>query len=188
MSRISLQQVEERLRNREYKALPVDQGIRQSAVLILLADCADGVRVLLTERSNDVRDHKGQVSFPGGVIDPDDADATAAAIREAVEEVGLDPSRLRLVGRIDDYVTITNYHITPVVGFLPDFEGLSPRTGELGEVFAFPIEWMLDGSRIERIDGRDFGRDEDVLFIAWEGHLIWGATARMLYSLLEIVR
>jgi 8-oxo-dGTP pyrophosphatase MutT (NUDIX family) len=183
--RLDVARVEERLAGRAPRRLS-PEGLTRSAVLVLLHDGPDGLQALLTQRSDGVRDHQRQVAFPGGVAEPGDADEVATAIRESVEEVGLDPARIRLIGRLDDYRTITGYHVTPIVAATTCYEGLSPRTGEISEVFAFPVERMGD-PRVLRIPGALWGRDEDVLFVAWHDHLIWGATARMLHNLLEIV-
>jgi 8-oxo-dGTP pyrophosphatase MutT (NUDIX family) len=183
--RLDVARVEARLAGRKPKRLPA-QGLTRSAVLVLLRDGDDGLEALLTQRSDGVRDHQRQVAFPGGMAEPGDADEVATAIRESVEEVGLDPARIRQIGRLDDYATITGYHVTPIVAATRSYEGLSPRTGEIAEVFAFPVERMGD-PRVLRIPGALWGRGEDVLFLAWRDHLVWGATARMLHNLLEIV-
>ena len=164
------------------------EGVRRAAVLMLLRDGPAGLEVFLTRRSHEVSDHKGQVSLPGGAAEPGDADSAATALREANEEVGLDPTRVRMLGRLDDYTTITQYHITPIVASVASFEGLLGRTDEITDVFAFPVALLGDTKRVLRIRGEAFGRREEVLFIAFGDHLLWGATARMLLNLLEIAR
>ena len=186
-SRLTVSAIEGRLNGRPPVARPRSGGLTAAAVLVLLAETPEGVQVLLTERSHGVRDHKGQVALPGGAIEAGDADETSAAIREAVEEVGLDPSRLRVIGRLDDYVTVTGYHVTPIVGVLPSFEGLGPRTDEITEVFAFPLDWIGDPGRVQTVPGSLFGRDEDILFVPCEGHMVWGATARILKQFVELL-
>ena len=144
--------------------------------------------LLLTQRSHGVRDHQGQVSFPGGMAEPEDADEVATALRESLEEVGLDAARVRILGRLDEYTTLTKYHIVPIVASIASFDGLVPKTEEITDVFAFPVALMGDPKRVLRIRGEAFGRREEVLFIAFGDHLLWGATARMLLNLLEITR
>jgi 8-oxo-dGTP pyrophosphatase MutT (NUDIX family) len=183
---LTLARIEERLRAHAPVRLPVPDGVTRAAVLVLLREGPDGPEVFLTQRSEGVRDHKGQVSFPGGATEESDDDATATAMREAAEEVGLDPAAIRLVGRLDDYVTITNYHVTPVVAF-GSFDGLSARTDEIADVFPFPLAFMADPSHVERVPGAGMGRREDILFVQFGDRLVWGATARMLNNLLEIV-
>ncbi|MBM4394828.1 MAG: CoA pyrophosphatase [Deltaproteobacteria bacterium] len=183
---LTLARIEERLRAHAPLPLPVPDGVTRAAVLVLLRDGPEGPEILLTQRSHDVRDHKGQVSFPGGAAEDSDADPTATAVREAAEEVGLDPAAVRMVGRLDDYVTITNYHVTPVVAF-GAFDGLSARTDEITDVFPFPLAFMADPSHVERAPGAGMGRKEDILFVQFGDPFVWGATARILNNLLEIV-
>ena len=184
---LDVARVEERLRGREAARMPLE-GLVPSAVLVLLRDGEKGLEVLLTQRSHDVRHHQGQVSFPGGMAEPEDADEIATALRESSEEIGLDAARVRILGRLDDYTTITKYHITPIVASVASFEGLAGRTDEITDVFAFPVALIGDTKRVLRIRGEAFGRREEVLFIAFGDHLLWGATARMLLNLLEIAR
>ncbi len=175
------------------------QGLTPAAVLILLHEAPGGVEVLLTRRSNSVKDHKGQVSLPGGVVEPHDQDTLHAALRESAEEVGLDPTRVRVLGRLDDYTTITGYHVTPWVGAVASFDGLAPATAEIERVFAFPIAALADPARLRRIPvvgGRGEGGPgnpghpdgfAEVLVCDWDGEVVWGATARILMGLLEVV-
>lgn len=178
--------IEAKLQGRSPRLLPVD-GLRPSAVLALVRDGAEGAEVLLTERSHNVQDHKGQVSLPGGSRDPADKDDLATALREAREEVGLDPARVRVLGRSDDYTTITHFHVVPWVAAIPDFEGLRPMTDEIDEVFPFPLAWLLDPDRLTRLPWERDGVIHEVLVVHCDGHVVWGATARMLYDLMEIV-
>ena len=165
----------------------VPDGIRRAAVLILLRDGPQGLEVLLTRRSREVSDHKGQVSLPGGAVEPEDADSSAAALREANEEVGLDPTRVRMLGRLDDYVTITGFHIVPWAAAIDDFDGLGPRTGEIDEVFTFPLAYLADDRHVLHLPWVRHGNAEEVLFIPYGDQLLWGVTARILYRLLEIL-
>jgi len=139
--------------------------------------------VLLTLRAPHLKMHSGQVSFPGGRIDPQDADPEAAALREAREEIGLDPGRVELLGRLPEYLTGTGYRITPVVGVLtPPFE-LRPDPAEVSEVFEVPLAMLLDPANHRR-DSREWqGRRRQFFVIPHERHYIWGATAGMLVNL-----
>lgn len=183
--RLTTSDVEKALAHHQPHRLASD-GLTRSAVLVLLRDGPDGIEVLLTERSNEVRDHQGQVSFPGGVAEVSDTDDTSTALREATEEIGLDPRRVRLIGRLDDYITITGYHVAPVVAVIETFDGLAPRTREIVSIFAFPLERIGD-TRVLKLPGAIFGRSDDVLFVACQDHLVWGATAAMLRNLWEIM-
>jgi 8-oxo-dGTP pyrophosphatase MutT (NUDIX family) len=179
-------EIEAKLHGRIPRRLPVGD-LRPSAVMALIKDGPDGAEVLLTERSHNVQDHKGQVSLPGGSTDPGDLDELATAIRESEEEVGLVPSNIRVLGRTDDFVTNTGFHITPWVAAIETFDGLQPMTGEIDECFSFPLAWMLDEDRVSRIPWEYKGRVHEVLVVHCQGHILWGATARILYDLMEIV-
>lgn len=163
------------------------EALTPAAVLILLRDDPGGAEALLTRRSNSVKDHKGQVSLPGGVVEPHDADTLHAALRESAEEVGLDPARVRVLGRLDDYTTVTGYHVTPWVGAIASFDDLAPATSEIERVFAFPLAALSDPARLRRIPADHPDGFAEVLVCEWDGEVVWGATARILMGLLEVV-
>jgi 8-oxo-dGTP pyrophosphatase MutT (NUDIX family) len=158
-----------------------------AAVLLGLVERRDGLTVLFTERAVHLRDHPGQISLPGGRIQPQDAGATAAALREAQEEVGLAPSRVAVVGCLAPHVTGTGFLITPVVGFIePNFEA-APDVTEVASVFETPLEFVLDprnwrSAMYERLGSR-FRIDE----LQFGPHRIWGATAAILGSFRELL-
>ena len=138
--------------------------------------------ILLTKRTSHLTKHAGQVSFPGGRIDPEDADPEAAALREAEEEVGLDPARVELIGRMADYVTGTGYRITPVLGLLPPGLTYRPSPDEVEFVFELPISVVLDPHAPRREMREASGRFRE--FWVWpHEHFIWGATAAILVHL-----
>lgn len=141
--------------------------------------------ILLTRRTPHLSAHAGQVSFPGGRIDPGDADAEAAALREAREEIGLDPAIVDIAGRMPDYVTGTGYRITPVLGLLPEGADLStlrlqPSPAEVDAIFLLPLATLLDPSAPARRRAMFRGAWRE--FWAWPHpqHDIWGATAAIL--------
>lgn len=185
--RFTLARARERLAGHRPADVPVADGLRRAAVLMLLRDGPHGLEVLLTRRSHDVRDHKGQVSLPGGGVEPGDADSLAAALRESVEEVGLDPARAEVLGRLDDFLAISSYHVATWAAAVDTFEGLSPRTGEITEVFAFPLAYLADERHVLRLPWRRHGVAEDVLFVPYGDQLLWGLTARMLWHFLEVL-
>lgn len=159
--------------------------LQPAAVLIPLVERPEGLTILLTRRAEGMRRHSGQIAFPGGRADPGET-PWDTALREAHEEVGLDPSFVRLAGLTDPYETVTGYSITPVVGFVrPGFE-LVLEAAEVAEAFETPFAYVMDPANHERRI-RDFGDGMNRHFfaIAHDDRLIWGATAGMLRMLYE---
>jgi 8-oxo-dGTP pyrophosphatase MutT (NUDIX family) len=144
--------------------------------------------VVLTKRTVHLARHAGQVSFPGGRIDPTDPSAEAAALREAAEEISLDPKNVELVGRLSDTVTGTGFQITPVLGLLPPGLALRPAPEEVEAVFELSVAVVLDPTapRPERLCRQGVWRD--VWVWPHPEHYIWGATARILLELARVLR
>jgi 8-oxo-dGTP pyrophosphatase MutT (NUDIX family) len=139
--------------------------------------------LLLTKRTSHLKQHAGQVSFPGGRIDPGDADAEAAALREAWEEIALDSSQVEIVGRMDDYVTGTGYRITPVMGLVPSGLTFRPSPQEVEEVFEFPFSVLLDPDAPRRQKQHVRGQWREYWVWPHPDHFIWGATAAIMHHL-----
>jgi 8-oxo-dGTP pyrophosphatase MutT (NUDIX family) len=157
--------------------------LKPAAVLIGLVDRPGGFTMILTRRSDTLRNHTGQVALPGGRRDPGET-AWAAALREAEEEIGLDPARVELVGLSTAYRTGTGYHVTPVVGFVTPPIELMANPAEVAEIFEPPFDFLMDPANHERRQGRTPAGDARRFYaITWGRHLIWGATAGMLRAL-----
>ena len=153
-----------------------------AAVLVPLVERDDGLTVLLTQRAATLKDHAGQISFPGGRIEPEDSDAWHAALREAQEEIGLSPNYVEFAGYLPDHLVGTGFRVTPVVGFVsPRFE-LRIAAAEVHDVFEVPLAFILDAanhkSRMRKLGELTF----EVYDIPYGDRNIWGATAGMLMT------
>ena len=164
-------------------------ALTPAAVLVPVVDRPEPT-VILTERPKTMRKHPGQISFPGGRIDPGDASPVAAALREAEEEIGLPPAAVEVIGIADIYRTITGFEVTPVIGVVPPDLPLTPHPGEVASMFEAPLRFLLDPARQETRTAQFRGRERCYYEIQWEDRRIWGATAAMLVNLtrrLELV-
>lgn len=159
----------------------------RAAVMIPLIDRGDELTVLFTLRANDLKHHAGQISFPGGRLEPGDADAVAAALREMEEEIGLRRQFVEVLGRLPDHAVITGYRVTPFVGLVrPGFE-LVLDPAEVAGTFEAPLRHLLDPATHAR-RRRRFGNEEVETFdLPWGSFNIWGATAGMLLTLREVL-
>jgi 8-oxo-dGTP pyrophosphatase MutT (NUDIX family) len=157
-------------------------GITPAAVLVPVVDRPEPT-VILTLRPQTMRKHPGQVSFPGGRIDPDDTGPIAAALREAEEEIGLPRDAVQIVGVADRYRTVTGFEVTPVIGIVPPDLRLTPHPGEVEAMFEAPLYYLLDPAHqlVKSAEWR--GRTRTYYEIEWEGRRIWGATAAMIVNL-----
>ena len=154
---------------------------KAAAVLIAITE-RDDPGIILTVRRDDMRTHAGQVAFPGGRIDPGE-DATRAALREAWEELDLDPARVEPVAEIETYRTITGYLVTPVVGVIPPDLPLTPHDREVADWFEAPLCHLLDPANHRRKAVDFAGEHRHYYEIGWDDRRIWGATAAMLVNL-----
>ncbi len=157
---------------------------RPAAVLV---GVREGVqpRLVLTVRTDHLQDHAGQVAFPGGRTDPDDADAIATALRESEEEIGLERRLVTPLGFLDRFETISGYTITPVVARIDPDARLYPAPAEVAEVFEVPLSFFLEPSNLKRYTMDFRGHRRDMVEFVHGGHRIWGATAAMVFNLLQ---
>jgi 8-oxo-dGTP pyrophosphatase MutT (NUDIX family) len=168
---------------------PPDASRRQAAVLIPLFKNAVDYHVIFTKRSETLRHHKGQISFPGGAFDPADGDLLVTALRESYEEVGIAPNDVTVLGRLDDVASFsTNFIISPFVGQIPYPYTFRPNPTEVALVFDVPLSLLADPAV-----GRSYvrTREDGATLVDYEfhvgGHVIWGATARIIRHLLSII-
>lgn len=185
---------EERLRAalaaHEKRALALGEEVHlqtAAAVLIPIFERSGEPHAVFTRRTDTVRRHKGEISFPGGVQDPGDEDLRATALREAEEEVGLDPSEVRVVGELDDIPTfVTGYVVTPFVGVVPEGYPWRAKAEEVAEVLEFALSTLV---RVERREEWVRGGVTIPMYVYEVGEArIWGATARIVWQFLQVVR
>ncbi len=170
----------------------VEREPAAAAVLVPLVARPQGLHVLLTRRTEQLRDHAGQISFPGGKSEPDDADAIGTALREAQEEVGLAPRHVDVIGQMPVYSTVTSFIVTPVVALVqPPFD-LALDASEVSEAFEVPLAFLMNPAHHQRHVFMFDGGQRQFLSMPWQGHnaqgqpheyFIWGATAAMLRNL-----
>lgn len=161
---------------------------RPAAVLVPLVQRDEGLHVILTRRTDHLSDHAGQISFPGGRQEDHDNTLEETALRETEEEIGLERVHIELVGRLDDYYTVTGYQVTPVVGLItPPFD-LAPDAHEVAEVFEVPLEFILE-PRNQKLQTVTFeGAKRRYFAIPYREYYIWGATAGMLVNFSEVLK
>jgi 8-oxo-dGTP pyrophosphatase MutT (NUDIX family) len=159
-----------------------------AAVLVPLVEHATGMTVLLTQRAETLKDHAGQISFPGGRIEPEDQDAWHAALREAYEEIGLMPNFVEFAGYLPDHHVITGFRVTPVVGFVnPDYQ-LRIAKAEVHDVFEVPLDFILDAANHKSRQRKLGDLTYEVHDIPYGERNIWGATAGMLMTLRRMLQ
>jgi 8-oxo-dGTP pyrophosphatase MutT (NUDIX family) len=171
----------------EFMREQILRTLSPAGVLIPILERADGLAVLLTKRSAELKHHAGQISFPGGRMEESDPDVVGAALRETHEEVGIPPDAVSVVGYLSPMPTVTGYAVTPVVGHVEaDIELAIDRT-EVAYAFEVPLDFLLD-ARNQRASERDYlGRRIPTVEFHYEGERIWGATAHMLVVLQKII-
>jgi len=164
----------------------IDDERHDAGVVIPVVQRPDGPYLLFTKRADDLDEHPGQMSFPGGGREPWDEDIVATALREADEEIGLDPDDADVVGRLDDIRTITEYAVTPVVARIPD-RAYVPDDREVAEIVALPLAGFLDDANYE-YERRNHPHYGDVIvhYFHVDGYTVWGATGRLVVQFLEL--
>jgi 8-oxo-dGTP pyrophosphatase MutT (NUDIX family) len=168
-----------------------------ASVLVPLVERADGLHLLLTRRTDHLRDHAGQISFPGGRVEQQDADAVATALRETEEEVGLARAHVDVIGALPHYTTVTAFTVTPVVAIVRPPFALALDSFEVAEAFEVPLAYLMDPAHHRRHRFELEGVTRQFLSMPWQGagsdglpreYFIWGATAAMLRNLYGFLR
>ena len=167
--------------------IPTAKNLTSAAVLVGLVKHPGELSVLLTQRTDHLQHHPGQVSFPGGHSDPRDDSPEETALRETEEEVGLHRRNIKPIGRLGEYVTRTGFSITPVVAFIaPPFK-ICHDPFEVEEVFEVPLKFLLDPANHKRHRRKSDGHTREFHAMAFKDYYIWGATAGMLINLYEVL-
>jgi 8-oxo-dGTP pyrophosphatase MutT (NUDIX family) len=163
---------------------------KPAAVLVPFLRHNAAWHILLTRRHAGLPEHSGQVAFPGGRSDPGDANPESTALREAQEEIGLKPSDVRILGRLHDFLTITNYLVTPVIGVIPWPYELRLEKGEVSRAFTIPLDWLADPANHEermRALPAPHAPVGVIYFQPYDGEILWGASARFTLTLLDVL-
>jgi 8-oxo-dGTP pyrophosphatase MutT (NUDIX family) len=179
-----------RSRLERYTPRELDPGLyARAAVLVPLYLRDDALYVVFTKRTDKVENHKGEISFPGGAVDPTDPDFIFTALRESDEEIGLQPRDVQIIGRLNDIITISSYHVTAYVGEIDPAQ--SPyvwrlQAREVAEVLEVPIAHLLDAENLIEVPRQRNGELTIMEGFKFGDHIIWGATARMLRNFLDV--
>lgn len=172
------QQIEKILRHRKKEEI-TGENLKASAVLIPIFYNEGQYHILFTERSDAVVFHKGQVCFPGGTQEPSDSSLLQTALRECEEEIGLEAKDIEILGELDDILTyVTNYVISPFVAFIPHPHSLKTNGREVKGAFSVPLSFLIDEANFK----------QDSYAYEYEGHIIWGATARILRQFIDLLK
>lgn len=165
--------------------LPEGRALVEAAVLVGLVHRDPGTQVLLTRRTDALRNHAGQVSFPGGRVEDSDADAVAAAMRETFEEVGIAPMQITPLGYLDAFTTVTGFRVLPVVATISRDYVARPDPNEVADVFEVPLDFLLDPGNLASLSLEHRGRPRQVWEYRYPDQRIWGVTAAILLNLRE---
>lgn len=169
-----------------YAEIPIRPGmnLKCAAVLVPLMFYRDEWHILYTRRTDRVESHKGQVSFPGGACDDGETTPEETALREAHEEIGVNPKDVEILGRLSRLITISNYRVSPIVGVIPFPYAFKVASVEVARVFTIPLMWLANRNNYWEFFTRDSERSL-IAYHPYDGELLWGATARMTVNFLR---
>jgi 8-oxo-dGTP pyrophosphatase MutT (NUDIX family) len=168
--------------------IPEGMKTRYAAVLILLVSRPEGVHVLLTQRTSHLKGHAGQISFPGGGVEPADRNREETALRETEEEIGVPRDRIEVLGAMPEYELNSGFRVTPVVGWIEPPYTVQPDPFEVQDVFEIPLKHFLAANNFQRRHYEHEGLVRKYLAAPYDGRYVWGATAGMLYFFYQLMR
>jgi 8-oxo-dGTP pyrophosphatase MutT (NUDIX family) len=179
-------QIQKLLSSRERKVIE-HPPFSHAAVLVPLFKKGEECHLLFTKRSEEVKYHKGEISFPGGVVDEEDSELISTALREAYEEIGLKESDVQVIGVLDDIVTVTEFIVTPIVGLFPYPYPFKVSEVEIAELIEVPLSFLLVEDNLSEREVFPGDQKEIIYFYQYGKHTIWGATARILKQFLDLI-
>ncbi len=182
-----IDQIRQVLSTRERRVIE-EPSLAHAAVLVPLFQKEGDCHIVFTKRSDNVRYHKGEISFPGGVFDEKDGRLEQTALREAFEEIGLKENDVQIIGMLDDIVTVTQFIVTPFVGLFPYPYRFTVSPIEIAELIEVPLASLLAADSFGEREILRAGRKETVYAYRYRDHIIWGATARILKQFLDLIR
>ena len=162
--------------------------VTRAAVLIPLLLQPNGLSVLLTQRTTHLRDHGGQISFPGGRMDPEDAGPNETALRESEEEIGLERERVEIIGQLPEYLTVSGYSVTPIIGLVKPQAEYALDEFEVADIFEVPLSFLMDPANHQVRVWQSEQGSRRFYSMPYEGRFIWGATAGMLRNLYHLLK
>lgn len=181
-----IEHIRERLSKRERKIIE-NPLYSHAAVLVPIFEKEGNGHILFTKRTDQVKRHKGEISFPGGMVDKEDLDLKGTALREAFEEIGLREEDVEILGTLDDIITVTEFIVTPYIGVFPYPYPFKVSSVEISEMIEVPISHLLDKGCFSEREIERMGRKELVYSYQFKNHIIWGATARILKQFLDLI-
>lgn len=167
----------------ERVALQRNHAIQKAAVLIGITERPEGATILFTKRASHLAHHAGQISFPGGKYEPSDDTLAQTAIREAGEEIGLEPQNITVIGHLPDIITISGFCVTPIISTItPDYR-IAVNHGEVAELFEVPVSYLLNPQHLHHYPTRIRGDQHEIFAVIYRHHFIWGMTGQIIASL-----
>lgn len=186
MEMIDLQHIRKKISGHRFSSLSDKEG-KHACVMVTLVRKEEQLFLLLTKRSDTVEHHKGQISFPGGVVDETDESANYTALRELEEEIGFERAKIEILGRLDDIHIPTGFIVTPVVGYIDCLSDLTPSKDEVAEILLIPLEKFFDPT-LQRTETRVLlGKERQIpVYDVWK-EPVWGATAHIIQQFVTII-